>query len=164
MTLVNEKVRKMREIRGFTLLEALLVLAITGILVSSSIPSFRATVGRYQVSSQADSFLSMVKLARAQAALEAVAAGMERYRVSTDTYVGATASNVPIAVVYNLAADEVSTFYDFTATGLSATAYALFATPISSQSQATDGALTLTSIGVRGWDEDNAGGTYETGW
>lgn len=53
--------------RGFTLLEALIVVAMTSILVSIAMPTFRASVERYQVRSQADRFLSMVKLARSTA-------------------------------------------------------------------------------------------------
>lgn len=57
----------MSNIRGFTLLEALIVIAITSILVSAAVPSFQASIERYQVKSQSDRFLAIIKLARVTA-------------------------------------------------------------------------------------------------
>ncbi len=57
----------MSNIRGFTLLEALIVIAITSILVSAAMPSFQASIERYQVRSQSDRFVSIIRLARVTA-------------------------------------------------------------------------------------------------
>ena len=139
-------------VTGFSLVELMVTVAIIGILTAIAYPSYQDSVTKS-------------RRARAQAVLEAIAGGMERYFVVSDTYVGAAASDVPIAVVYNLANEDATDYYSFTATGLSTTAYSLFATPVSGGSQVGDGSFTLTSVGVRAWDENNTSSDgYETSW
>ena len=138
--------------RGFTLIELLIVVAIIGVLSLIAFPSYQDSVMRSRRS-------------QAQSVLETMSAGMERYFLVSDTYVGAAVANVPINAVINLANEDSIDYYTYIATGLTATAYALFATPVSSESQDGDGAYTLTSLGVRGWDEnDNSADGYESSW
>ena len=138
--------------RGFTLIELLIVVAIIGVLSRIAFPSYQDSVMRSRRS-------------QAQSVLETMSAGMERYFLVSDTYVGAAVANVPINAVINLANEDSTDYYTYTATGLTVTAYALFATPVSGESQDGDGAYTLTSLGVRGWDEnDNSADGYESSW
>ena len=139
-------------VRGFSLVELMVTVAIMGILIAVSYPAYQNSITKS-------------RRARAQAVLEGISGGMERFFIVSGTYVGAAAGDVPIGAVYNLADEDATTHYDFTATGLSTTAYSLFATPVGGESQDGDGAFTITSVGVRGWDEnDSSGDGYETSW
>ena len=57
----------MSKVGGFTLIEALVVVGISVILVATSLPTFLDTIERYQIRTQADRFLSIIKLARVTA-------------------------------------------------------------------------------------------------
>lgn len=57
----------MSKVGGFTLIEVLVVVGISVILVSTSLPTFIDTIERYQIRTQADRFLSIIKLARVTA-------------------------------------------------------------------------------------------------
>ena len=57
----------MSKVGGFTLIEALVVVGISVILVSTSLHTFLDTIERYQIRTQADRFLSIIKLARVTA-------------------------------------------------------------------------------------------------
>ncbi len=52
---------------GFTLMEALVVLAISAILLAVAVPSFDATMARARASDGANTFLAAVELARSEA-------------------------------------------------------------------------------------------------
>ena len=139
-------------VRGFSLVELLIVVVVIGLVATVAFPIYQ------------NSLISS-RRARAQIVLESIAAGMERYYVAADTYVGAAASDVPTNAVYNLTDEDMADYYDFTATGLTATAFSLFATPVDGASQDADGALTITSSGVRAWDENNdSDDGYESSW
>ena len=146
----GQEVKKIN--RGFTLIELLVVLHTIGVWSLIAFPSYQDSVMRSRRS-------------QAQSVLETMSAGMERFFLVSDTYVGAAAADVPINAVINLGNEDSTSYYTYTATGLSTTAYALFATPVDGESQDGDGAYTLTSLGVRGWDEnDNSGDGYESSW
>ena len=53
--------------RGFTLIEAMVVLTISAILVAVAIPSFQGIIRSSRISSSANSFLSAIDLARSEA-------------------------------------------------------------------------------------------------
>lgn len=56
-----------RYLRGFTLLEAMITVAVLAILVSVGVPSFRATVERNRVTTTANDLLYHLQLARSEA-------------------------------------------------------------------------------------------------
>lgn len=58
---------KHRAINGFTLVEALVVVAMLAILASLAAPSFEGTFRRYRVDSTRESFIATVQLARSEA-------------------------------------------------------------------------------------------------
>lgn len=52
---------------GFTLIEALVVIALTGILVALAVPSMRSTIERSSISGQVNSFIGALRFARSEA-------------------------------------------------------------------------------------------------
>jgi type IV fimbrial biogenesis protein FimT len=53
--------------KGFTLIEAILTLAVAGVLLSLAVPSFSAMSKNNRISSQTNDFISSLSLARSQA-------------------------------------------------------------------------------------------------
>ena len=74
---------------GFTLIEALVVIAITGILLALGIPSMRDIIERNAVSGQVNGFIGAVNLARAESIKRGVTVVMCR---STDAESATTPS------------------------------------------------------------------------
>jgi len=124
-------------IKGFTLIELMIAVAIVGILASVAVPSYL-------------SYIRKGHRSEAQGALVALANAMEQWRLQNGTYLGAAAGGantgaptifstvVPISggtTTYNLTIDATATTYTLTATAVG--------------SQASDGNLTLTSTGTK---------------
>lgn len=130
--------------RGFTLIEVMIVVAIIAILVAVAVPSYQNQV---RSSNRAD----------AQGALMNLAQAMERYYTERGTYVGAAVgaggifpNEAPLDgnnKHYNLIIDANNT---------NATSYRLIAQPRGAV-QAGDGALSLSSTGLREWNERGSG-------
>ncbi len=142
-----------RQTQGYTMIELMITVVIVAILASMAFPTYQDSVANS-------------RRARAMATLESIAAGMERFYVSSGTYAGATGEgDVPEDFIYNLETEDAAEHYLFTATDLNDRRYNLFATPREGSTQEGTGGLTLTSTGIRGWDEDGDGGNgYETTW
>lgn len=56
-----------RAVRGFTLVELLVTMAIAGILLTLAAPSFTATLERWRINTAKDTFASSIQLARREA-------------------------------------------------------------------------------------------------
>jgi len=129
------KVKQMNMIKnkkGFTLIELMIVIAIIGILASIAYPAYTDSVTK-------------TRRAMAQANLTELASYMERHFTENNTYTGATIAASGIA----------NDYYTFTSPipNLSATAYTLTAEPTGSQaSNDSCGDLTLSQSGVKGAD------------
>lgn len=131
--------------RGFTLIEIMVVVAILAILASIAVPSYQNSVAK---SRRAD----------AQAALQGLAQAMERHYTSTGSYAKAAAggadTGAPLIFSTKAPIDGSATYYNLKIHAASATAYTLAAEPVGAQ--LGDGVLVLTSTGRKGWDKNNS--------
>jgi type IV pilus assembly protein PilE len=128
-----------KQMRGFTLLEVMIVAVIVGVLAAIALPSYNSYVKRTN-RSQAKQFL------------EDIANRQEQYRLDQRAYtttLGSTGLGLTtptdVALNYTFAAD--SSGNDCNGTAIAAPAYVWKATPVSGGAQATDGTLCLDSAG-----------------
>ena len=125
--------------KGFTLIELMIAVMIVGIIAAVAIPSYQSQVTK---SRRAD----------AQGALTGLANAMERYFTNQNTYAGAAVGDGGI-FPDQAPLDGGTKYYQLSISAQDASSYTLQATPIAGGAQAGDGALRLTSTGVRTWDE-----------
>lgn len=126
-----------KQSRGFTLIELVIVVAIIGIIAAVAIPSY-------------SNYMERTRRANAQADLMELAQWMERRYTANFDYTTTTA-NLPFTTSPQ---GGGNTFYNITVNA-NQTAYTLTATPAGPQTNDPCGALTLNEVGVRG---DSGGG------
>lgn len=121
------------KVRGFTLIELVVTIAIVAILATIAIPTYTAHVAKGRRMDGKSALLNMGN-------------AMERYYSQNNTYVGATVANL------GLTNPTPSGFYTLSIPTATATTYSLQAAP--NAPQATDdascGTLTLNQLGQKG--------------
>ncbi|MFC5473522.1 type IV pilin protein [Paraherbaspirillum soli] len=148
----------MKNSRGFTLIELMVVVVVIAILAAVALPSYRSSVMKSRRSS-------------AQAALLDLASREERYYTANNTYasdlptLGYPAGSTTVAVP-----DSNNYFYDLAAptltkdAGGAVTGFKLQAAPANSQTKDTTcGTYTFTSLGLRG-NQDSSGTALTSCW
>ncbi|HVV67773.1 MAG TPA: type IV pilin protein [Gammaproteobacteria bacterium] len=117
--------------KGFTLLELITTFAIVGILITLSYPSYMH-------------YILKTRRTHAQIALVDLAAGLERYRSSHQTYIGATLNNLEVN------AYTENNYYQIQLNNATDSTYLLQATPLGSQTEdKTCGTLSLDESGQK---------------
>lgn len=147
----------MRKIKGFTLVELMVVVAIIGILAGIAYPSYQDSVTK---SRRVD----------AQGVLMGFANAMERHFTENNTYCGsAVATACPVVngvpTVYSTQSpiDGATVYYNLIIQAANASTYNLRATPTGAQ--AGDGVLEINSTESKGrWDHDNDNSTAMISW
>ena len=141
--------------KGFTLIELMIVVAVISILAAIAYPSYQNSVKKE-------------RRGDAKGALEGLAQAMERHFTANNTYLAAATAggNTGAPSIYPTQApiDGNTKFYNLTIQASTATTFTLRATPINGQSG--DGMLEIDNTGARRWDADN-GGTFsatENSW
>lgn len=129
------------QIRGFTLIDLMIVVAIIGILVAVALPSYRAYIERGQ-----RAYVKTVLLDAAQF--------MERYRSSNFKYLDTNGAIPSLPSNLKVSPSEVPKRYDITLAA-DATSFTLTATP-SGWTDKVCGNLTLTNIGEKGQTKGDA--------
>jgi len=123
---------------GFTLLELVVVLAISGLLVSIALPGYQRSV---RTGARAEG----------QSLLLQVAANQERYYAQHNAYSASAnplVDSLPLLLISEGGLYQVEV--EACATGTLATCFVATATPLGSQAGDECGALTLSSSGLKG--------------
>lgn len=146
--------------KGFTLLELMVVLAVSAIALTLAYSSYTESVRK---SNRGD----------AQGALTGLASAMQRYYTeqTPSTFVGAAASGPPGPPASSIfpaqsPLDGARKHYDLRIQSADADGYVLHAIPISGGVQSEDkcGTLTLASTGQRGINGGEFGVTWQDCW
>jgi type IV pilus assembly protein PilE len=127
-------------VKGFTLIELMITVVIIAILAAIAVPSYQNQVQK-------------TRRADAQGALTGLANAMERYFTNNNTYAGAA---VGVGGIFPAQAplDGNTKYYTLSIADADGDSYTLEATPIAGGAQDGNGALRLTSTGVKTWDKD----------
>ncbi|WP_432454788.1 MULTISPECIES: type IV pilin protein [unclassified Agarivorans] len=124
----------MKQIKGFTLIEVMITVAIVAILAAVAYPSYLSHV---QTTRREEAKRTLVEAAQ----------HMESYYSMNLTYSGAASSG---SLTIYTPTHNFSDYYTLSTSGMSASAYTLSATPKSTAAQASDhcGTMSINSTGL----------------
>lgn len=129
-----------KAIKGFSLIELMIVVAVIAIIAAIAVPSYNRYVTR-------------TKRTDAMGVLLSAAQAVERFKANNNfSYAGADTSNV---IPTQVPSDGGDAYYTIAFQGTpTATTYTLIATPTGSQ-PASDGTLTINEKGQKKWNSND---------
>lgn len=139
-----------RQMKGFTLIELMVTIAIIAILAAVAVPGYTEYTQR---SKRIDAISMLSQLSQA----------MERFYSVNYTYEGAATgggdTGAPASTTFGFTQSPAdgTAAYNLTISAATATSFSVTATPIGAQANDGCGTLTLTNVGVR----TDSGGTKE---
>lgn len=145
----------MKRIKGFTLIELMIVVAVLAILVSIAYPSYQNYVKR---KNRVETQSVMMEIAQKLQSYK-LANGDYGKNNTTSSYATNPLTN-PNVYGKTVSPRTGSAYYDLTITNAPDSSWILTATPIITSAQKNDGALTLTHRGTQCWykNKDDASG------
>ena len=139
--------KRSSSMRGFTLVEVMIVVAIIAILAAIAYPSYQEQMRKTR---RADCEGTMMSAANA----------LERYYTTNGTYAGATAGSNGIPASCPQDGSSTTTYTLSVSVSSSGHAYTITATPTGPQTGDSCGNLTLSNTGTKG----ASGGTVANCW
>ena len=146
----------MKDIKGFTLIELMIVVAIVAVLAAIAYPSYQNYVKRTH---RAETQSTMMEIAQKLQSYK-LANGDYGKNNSTSNYAANPLIN-PNIYGKTVAPQSGSAYYNLTITNTPDSSWTLTAEPIAASGQKGDGALTITHTGTQCWykGKDDATGT-----
>lgn len=141
----------MQQSKGFTLIELMIVVAIVGILTAIAYPSYLE-------------YIRDTRRANATIALSSLAAAMERFYTTNNTYVGTASGGVPSIFTDQSPVDGGSAEYNLRITAAGIDSYTIQAQRTNIQSGDSCGDFQLTQTGAQTIVNQAAGVTSADCW
>ena len=145
----------MKKLRGFSLLELMIVVAIVGIIAAFAYPSYLEQIQK-------------TRRADCSGALAGMGNAMERFFTVNSTYLGAAAggadTGAPAVYPSTCPSDGGTATYNLTIQAVTGSTYTLQAAPVGVQADDKCGTMTLTNTGLKGVTGQHAGVIWQDCW
>jgi type IV pilus assembly protein PilE len=145
----------MKKLRGFSLLELMIVVAIVGIIAAFAYPSYLEQIRK-------------TRRADCSGALAGTGNAMERFFTVNSTYLGAAAggadTGAPAVYPPTCPSDGGTATYNLTIQAVTGSTFTLQAAPVGAQADDKCGTMTLTNTGLKGVTGEHAGVTWQDCW